>query len=135
MSLDARVQLLRGDTTRAVNMMQAAIQRAGYSPASRGFFAAGPQFTYAVALSRTTQWRAEGIRRLRSYLSLGSFGVTVQSYMALAEALEADGNRAGAAEAYAHVIRLWKNADPHLQPVVQRAREALARLTGEQPRR
>jgi hypothetical protein len=51
--------------------------------------------------------------------------------MALAGSLEADGDRAGAAEAYAHVVRLWKNADPHLQPVVRQARDALARLTGE----
>jgi cytochrome c-type biogenesis protein CcmH/NrfG len=86
---------------------------------------------YAVALSRTTEWRAEGIRRLRSYLRLRSFGVAVLSYMALAGSLEADGDRAGAAEAYAHVVRLWKNADPHLQPVVRQARDALARLTGE----
>jgi hypothetical protein len=55
----------------------------------------------------------------------------VLSYMALAGSLEADGDRAGAAEAYAHVVRLWKNADPHLQPVVRQARDALARLTGE----
>jgi hypothetical protein len=32
------------------------------------------------------------------------------------------------------VIRLWENADPHLQPHVTRAREALARLTSERDR-
>jgi hypothetical protein len=32
---------------------------------------------------------------------------------------------------YARVVDLWRDADPHFQPVVQEAREALARLTGE----
>jgi serine/threonine-protein kinase len=44
------------------------------------------------------------------------------------------GNSEEAIEDYAHVVDVWRDADPYFQPVVQEAREALARLTGE-PRR
>jgi tetratricopeptide (TPR) repeat protein len=41
------------------------------------------------------------------------------------------GERAGAIEAYGFVIRVWRNADPVLLPLVREAREGLARLTKE----
>jgi hypothetical protein len=44
------------------------------------------------------------------------------------------GRRAKAAEAYSFVARAWMHADPELQPVVDEARTALARLT-EEPKR
>ncbi len=44
------------------------------------------------------------------------------------------GNNETAIRDYSHVVDLWGGADPHFQPVVEEAREALARPTGE-PRR
>jgi tetratricopeptide (TPR) repeat protein len=44
------------------------------------------------------------------------------------------GNNEQAIEDYAHVVNAWRDADPYFQPVVEEARDALARLTGE-PRR
>jgi hypothetical protein len=44
------------------------------------------------------------------------------------------GNEEEAVEAYALVVDTWRHADPELQPVVEEARAALARLSGERPR-
>jgi serine/threonine-protein kinase len=44
------------------------------------------------------------------------------------------GNEEEAVEAYAFVADVWRHADPELQPVVEEARAALARLSGEPPR-
>ena len=41
------------------------------------------------------------------------------------------GERTSAAEAYSFMVRVWRNADPVLQPLVREAREALARLAQE----
>lgn len=41
------------------------------------------------------------------------------------------GNNETAIRDYSHVVDVWRDADPHFQPVVEEAREALARLTGE----
>ena len=90
----------------------------------------GPLQAYAEALARQPARRAEGLRLLRGMLALGNV-YTVPAYFAIAEALEAEGDRAGASEAYGHIVRLWANADPELQPRVERARRELARLTGE----
>jgi hypothetical protein len=44
------------------------------------------------------------------------------------------GNREKAVESYSYVADVWRNADPLLQPFVEEAREALARLVGEPSR-
>ena len=41
------------------------------------------------------------------------------------------GNREKAVESYSFIAADWRNADPELQPLVQEAKEAVARLTGE----
>jgi tetratricopeptide (TPR) repeat protein len=43
------------------------------------------------------------------------------------------GHREQAIDYYGQFIALWKDADPELQPQVEEARAALARLTGEPP--
>jgi tetratricopeptide (TPR) repeat protein/tRNA A-37 threonylcarbamoyl transferase component Bud32 len=50
------------------------------------------------------------------------------SHKRLAELYDAKGNREKAMSHYSRFIDLWKNADPDLQPHVQRARERLAQL-------
>ena len=44
------------------------------------------------------------------------------------------GNSEAAIRDYSHVVDVWRDADPYFRPVVEEARDALARLTGE-PRR
>jgi hypothetical protein len=44
------------------------------------------------------------------------------------------GNREKAVESYSYVMDVWRNADPLLQPFVEEARTALARLAGEPSR-
>lgn len=129
-AMDAMLLLARGDTAAGLAQMEQAIRHAGYLPDGIRPLSSGPLQAYAVALSRRPDRREEGLRRLRGMLALGDV-YTVPAYFAIAEALEAEGDRAGAAEAYAHIVRLWSNADPHLQPRVEHARRALARLTGE----
>ena len=41
------------------------------------------------------------------------------------------GNREKAVESYSFVAAAWRNADPELQPLVEEAKEAVARLTAE----
>jgi hypothetical protein len=122
--------LARGDTAAGLTGMEAALRRAGYSSDALRPLTAGPLRAYAETLARAPGRHAEGLRRLRGMLELGEVA-TVPAYFAIAEALEAEGDRAGAAEAYGHIVRLWQDADPHLQPRVEQARRALARLAGE----
>jgi hypothetical protein len=41
------------------------------------------------------------------------------------------GNRNEALTGYQHVADMWRFADPHLQPLVEEARAAIARLQAE----
>ena len=50
------------------------------------------------------------------------------SYKRLGELLEAKGDTKGALENYEQVLRLWKNADPELQPKVSEVRKRVERL-------
>jgi hypothetical protein len=75
--------------------------------------------------------REEGINRLRYGVTQGNLVYFTLRYAELGPALEAAGDREGAARAYSQFIRLWENADPDLQPRVETARRALERLTAE----
>jgi DNA-binding SARP family transcriptional activator len=46
----------------------------------------------------------------------------------LGELYEAKGDRQKAADQYVQLVELWKNADPALQPRLNRVRERLAHL-------
>jgi tetratricopeptide (TPR) repeat protein len=52
-------------------------------------------------------------------------------YLHRAQLHERRGETAESARYYARFIRLWRDADPHLQPQVEAARRALERLRGE----
>jgi tetratricopeptide (TPR) repeat protein len=56
-----------------------------------------------------------------------------RTYVRLAELYEERHDRVKAADYYARFVRLWKNADPELQPKVLDAKRRLASLTGEAP--
>jgi hypothetical protein len=58
-------------------------------------------------------------------------GYLAPSRLRMAEMYERLGEREQAAEQYARFIRLWKDCDPELRPLVEDARRRLARLTEE----
>jgi tetratricopeptide (TPR) repeat protein len=86
-----------------------------------------------------------GLERLRSALyeagyghgpvcyafSMGDIVFIGPQYLALGQALEAEGDIAGAIAAYSRFIELWEKADPELQPRVETARRRLERLSAE----
>jgi len=117
--------LMRGDTAAALRRISAGLDQVGMS--------GGPGMTApvrlhrAIAMANRPSTRAEGIRHLRYSFDLDPQYLAVSRY-ALGEALEAAGDRAGAAEAYGEFIRYWAKADASLQPRVQQARERLALL-------
>ena len=85
----------------------------------------------ALALASRPATRDEGVRRLRYGFAMDPHYIPIAQF-AIGEALAEAGDRKGAAEAYSEFIRLWKDADPSVQPRVTRAREALAEVTAEQ---
>jgi tetratricopeptide (TPR) repeat protein len=53
---------------------------------------------------------------------------TAPAHLRLAQIYARRGERQKAIEHYSHFIKLWKDCDPELQPMVQQARDALVRL-------
>jgi DNA-binding SARP family transcriptional activator len=51
----------------------------------------------------------------------------------LGELYEEKGDRVKAADRYAEFVKLWKRADPELQPKVTEAKQRLEALSGERP--
>ena len=62
------------------------------------------------------------------YLDASNVG---SNYKRLGELYENKGDRVKAAEYYTKFVRLWKDADPDLQPAVADVKRRLAKLTGE----
>ncbi len=122
--------VLAGDTVGGVARMKAGLRAAGYQ--SQALQLGVPlRFELAVMLAGRPETRAEGIRRLRYAWWTGDMAYFAPGYLTLGRALEAQGDSAGAARAYSHFVRLWSDADAHLQPQVETARRALERLAGE----
>ena len=99
---------------------------------AEGYLWAGDTAT-ALARLRDFEQRLPYYHPLASYLSqFGNLTANMQTwargYLRLAQAADAQGDRATAARNYRRVVDLWSTADPAFQPIVQRAREALARL-------
>jgi tetratricopeptide (TPR) repeat protein len=53
---------------------------------------------------------------------------TAPAHLRLAQIYERRGERRNAIDHYSHFLELWRNSDPALQPLMQQARHALARL-------
>ena len=117
--------ILEGDTAGGLARINAGLERVG----SYG----GPAMTAplrlqrAIVLSRRPATREEGITLLRHAFPFDPQYRPI-ALVAIAEALQAAGDRQGAAETYGEFLRLWDKADPSLQPRVAAAREALAAL-------
>ncbi|MFI5279745.1 MAG: hypothetical protein ACHQU1_04560 [Gemmatimonadales bacterium] len=54
--------------------------------------------------------------------------IWARSFLLLGDLAAAQGQRAEAADAYRRFVGMWQHADPEAQPMVQRARDAMARL-------
>jgi hypothetical protein len=116
------LQLIRGEPG-ALDTIDASVERSGFWYGGAGM----PLFQYALALSRIPQRRGQAIRMFR-WNATNRAGQTGDSYLALARALEAEGDYAGARVAYNHVYRLWRDADPFRHPARDEAFAALTRL-------
>ena len=77
----------------------------------------------------TTDWAWRAGARLPTADGDGLFRGFIHER--LAGLLERRGDRTGAAEQYRALVELWAGADPALQPQIEAARAALARLGGE----
>jgi serine/threonine-protein kinase len=117
--------ILEGDTTGGLARINAGLERVGAfgGPA----MTAPVRLQRAIVLSRRPATREEGITMLRH-----SFPFDPQyrpiANIAIAEALQAAGDRKGAEEAYGEFLRLWAGADASLRPRVEAARAALTAL-------
>jgi len=119
----AYLELLRGDTARAIAMLQAL-----------------PTATGMVWPERLTLARVlEAQHRDRDALAVldrefpQPWEWPSRAIWAVERARVADrlGEREKAKRWYGYVARVWRNADPELQPVVTEARQGLTRLTAE----
>ena len=117
--------ILEGDTTGGLARIDAALERVG--PFGGPAMTAPVRLQRAIVLSRRPATREQGITMLRHAFPFDPQYRPI-ALVAIAEALQAAGDRRGAADAYSEFLRLWEKADPSLQPRVAAAREALAAL-------
>ena len=122
-----------GKPDAGLQQMRDGLHAAGYSTARTLNQLAPFRFVYAVALTRKPETRAEGMVRLNEFESVSGY-LAVPAQLARAEAFDASGDVAGAVAAYQNVVRLWRDADAHLQPTVARAAAAMARLQPDRTR-
>jgi len=123
--------LIDGDTLSGLRKLDEGIEEAGYGMTASLPFAAPLRFVRAAALAARPETRDRGIRLLRYGIYAWDTNYLALRYLLLGQALEEQGERAGAIRAYSRFVRLWENADPELQPRVETARRALERLTAE----
>jgi serine/threonine-protein kinase len=120
------VRIIQGDSVGGLALMREGIERGGFPP-GLAMETAFIRYVFASTLAAREDTRAEGLRRLQNdwYLSSGFIPLRI------AQAQEAAGDREGAAVQYARFLRLWRDADPELRPVVAGVRTALERLNLE----
>jgi tetratricopeptide (TPR) repeat protein len=121
--------LLDGDTLSALRKLDEGIENAGYGPIAM-MMGTQQRFVRGAALAARADTRDRGIRLLRYSLTMDVIHLPLV-YLVIGQALEQEGDIAGAIQAYSRFVRLWEDADPELQPRVETARRALARLTAE----
>jgi tetratricopeptide (TPR) repeat protein len=77
-------------------------------------------------------------------MDMGDYQAAVRQYktdwtgplnrLKLARAYEMLGENEKARDAYSYFVQAWSEADPELQPIVEQAKESIARLGGDRPR-
>jgi tetratricopeptide (TPR) repeat protein len=124
------IKILAGDTLGGVRDIQAGLRAGGLY--AYDFQTSHMRFRLAQALASMPATRAQGIQLLQNGFKSGTdLLYSSVSVLELGRALEAQGDRAGAAAAYSHFLKLWNKADSSLQPRVEEAKEGLRRTTGE----
>ena len=122
LGLGGIMAILQGDTARGLRDLEAGLQRTGTLQAL------DPGWRqYGEVLATMPERRTQAIRILR-YQTVHTAVNTGRTFLSLARALELDGDRAGAREAYGHVLRLWHHADEHRHAERAEAARALERL-------
>ncbi|HEX6644590.1 MAG TPA: serine/threonine-protein kinase [Gemmatimonadales bacterium] len=119
------ISILDGDTATGIARIEAGLDRVGNfgGPA----MTAPVRLQRAVALSRRPATRERGITLLQYGFPYDPQYRPI-AQIAIAEALQAAGDRAGAERAYSEFLRYWAHADPAFQPRVESVRAALAAL-------
>ncbi len=125
LGVDGWRMILEGDSTRGLARIDSGLAEIGM--AGGGMLTAPLRLQRAVTLAARPASRALGIELLRYGFPVDPEMQPIAS-LALGHALEAAGDRTGAADAYAAFIRYWSGADASLQPKVAEARAALVRL-------
>jgi serine/threonine-protein kinase len=122
----AYLSLARGDTVDALTRLEALRE---WPSIPRGYV---PRLTHAQLLAAIGRDR-EAAEILDEIPSVGYTPGPIEVIWILERARVNDrlGNVEKAVESYSYVMDVWRNADPLLQPQVEEARAALARLTGE----
>jgi eukaryotic-like serine/threonine-protein kinase len=120
---NAYLALVRGDTAEALTRFQALPAKVGIVWYER--------LTLARMLAALGRER-EALDVLDREFPFGAY-ISARGTWALERARLAEkiGQSDKARRWYGYVAQLWRHADPELQPVVDEAREALTRLTGE----
>ncbi|NIN70581.1 MAG: hypothetical protein GTO46_01335 [Gemmatimonadetes bacterium] len=123
--------IIDGDTVGGLERLRSALQEAGYAHGPVHQWSQQLRVALTAALAAYPPTRQEGIRRLRYAHPVYDIVFYGLHYLTLGQALEAEGDAAGAVAAYSRFIELWERADPELQPRMETARRALERLAAE----
>jgi DNA-binding SARP family transcriptional activator/TolB-like protein len=97
------------------------------------FFARSPDRWLRARIALEEGDSEEALRWLRSLTDGYEFLYAAPAHLLIAQTLEAEGNRAAAADHYRRFVSLWSDAEPALQPTVAAARRRLARLVDDAP--
>ncbi|MBK8003593.1 MAG: protein kinase [Gemmatimonadetes bacterium] len=119
-------RLDEGDTTRAIRELESGIERVG----NNMMFNTAARLRLGAALAARPATQEKGLGLLRNAF-VGDIGLQPIAAYQLGRTAEAVGRRDLAMEGYSQFLRLWNKADPAVQPRVEEARAALARLTAE----
>ncbi len=122
-------QIEEGDTLPGLRRMERAL---GGLVNQAGYLLKDPvRFAYARTLASVPASRQRGIAMLDYGFEFPL--MLPATWLALGRIYEQEGQRDKAIQAYQRITRLWAGADSTLQPQVREARDAIARLTAEQP--
>ena len=133
---DAHLALARGDTARARMRVQRHYRTAGDAEFN-GFEGGIRSFAWGDLLARLREPRLaiDAYARLDSLDDhINTAGLVVRSWAERGALYQQLGDAPQATRYYERFIEAWQHADPELQPFVERARQAVAALQGEQGR-
>jgi tetratricopeptide (TPR) repeat protein len=118
------IAAVRGDTAAAIDHLRRGLE---LIPGNWNV----PRNAHRFLLARLIE-SSDELEALRIYGSLYySVWLEALGYLHRAQLHERRGEQEDAIRYYGWFLQLWEGADPHLQPLVESARQAIDRLTGE----